>query len=236
MDPLAEKDYSISPYAYCANNPVNMIDPNGMETYTTHDPDEIKDFLNELKANYGDDEEQKEKENDEDNKKQEYYPRKVEVFVWDKVQGKDVGHTAIRIGNEVYGYYPTDENGDGRFGYKELLKSKGEMHVMSIREFNESYKGSKITAYKLQGTKEQYNNLIKNLNGVVENPGNYSLLNRNCTSIAMQMLTNSGYEIGLKYNGENISRLVAPRDLSWVLKWNYQHNNGVSGIYRINLK
>jgi RHS repeat-associated protein len=30
MDPLAEKYYSISPYAYCAGNPVNLIDPNGM--------------------------------------------------------------------------------------------------------------------------------------------------------------------------------------------------------------
>jgi len=56
IDPLAEKYYSISPYAYCANNPVNMIDPNGMETYTTHDAGEIKDFLNEIKAKYGDDE------------------------------------------------------------------------------------------------------------------------------------------------------------------------------------
>ena len=29
MDPLAEKYYSISPYAYCANNPVNLVDPDG---------------------------------------------------------------------------------------------------------------------------------------------------------------------------------------------------------------
>jgi hypothetical protein len=28
-DPLAEKYYSISPYAYCANNPVKYIDPDG---------------------------------------------------------------------------------------------------------------------------------------------------------------------------------------------------------------
>ena len=33
MDPLAEKYYSISPYAYCAGNPVNLVDPEGMEIW-----------------------------------------------------------------------------------------------------------------------------------------------------------------------------------------------------------
>ena len=31
VDPLAEKNYSISPYAYCTDNPVIRIDPDGME-------------------------------------------------------------------------------------------------------------------------------------------------------------------------------------------------------------
>ena len=33
IDPLAEKYYSVSPYAYCNNNPVNLVDPNGMEWF-----------------------------------------------------------------------------------------------------------------------------------------------------------------------------------------------------------
>ena len=37
VDPLAEKYYSISPYAYCAGNPVNRIDPDGMDWYTSID-------------------------------------------------------------------------------------------------------------------------------------------------------------------------------------------------------
>jgi RHS repeat-associated protein len=33
IDPLCEKYYGISPYAYCANNPVKFIDPDGKKVY-----------------------------------------------------------------------------------------------------------------------------------------------------------------------------------------------------------
>ena len=33
MDPLAEKYYHISPYAWCGNNPVNAVDPFGCDTF-----------------------------------------------------------------------------------------------------------------------------------------------------------------------------------------------------------
>ena len=29
VDPLVEKYYGVSPYAYCANNPVTFVDPDG---------------------------------------------------------------------------------------------------------------------------------------------------------------------------------------------------------------
>ena len=48
IDPLAEKYYSISPYAYCANNPVNAIDPDGRDYWYTNDKDQIYAFLNAL--------------------------------------------------------------------------------------------------------------------------------------------------------------------------------------------
>ena len=45
VDPLAEKYYSISPYAYCANNPVNFVDPDGKEK---------KKYLNAYETKYSD--------------------------------------------------------------------------------------------------------------------------------------------------------------------------------------
>ena len=33
MDPLAEKYYHISPYAWCGNNPVNRVDPDGCDVH-----------------------------------------------------------------------------------------------------------------------------------------------------------------------------------------------------------
>ena len=36
VDPLAEKHYSVSPYAYCSGNPVNRIDPDGRIDYNVN--------------------------------------------------------------------------------------------------------------------------------------------------------------------------------------------------------
>ncbi|MBQ9184610.1 MAG: hypothetical protein IJ151_01905, partial [Bacteroidales bacterium] len=36
IDPMAEKYYSISPYSYCAANPVNLVDPEGEHIWELH--------------------------------------------------------------------------------------------------------------------------------------------------------------------------------------------------------
>lgn len=47
MDPLAEKYYWISPYAYCANNPVNYADINGDSIFIDYEhQDEILSMIN----------------------------------------------------------------------------------------------------------------------------------------------------------------------------------------------
>ena len=42
VDPLAEKYYSISPYAYCLDSPVRLIDPNGKSVYSIDSEGHIK--------------------------------------------------------------------------------------------------------------------------------------------------------------------------------------------------
>ena len=53
QDPLAEKYYDISPYAWCANNPVNLVDPDGRKIIVNEGDEgykeEVEEQLEELK-------------------------------------------------------------------------------------------------------------------------------------------------------------------------------------------
>ena len=44
MDPHAENYYNISPYAWCGNNPVNRIDPDGRDWYSHKNEDEKEEI------------------------------------------------------------------------------------------------------------------------------------------------------------------------------------------------
>lgn len=44
-DPMSEKYYDVSPYAYCANDPVNLVDPYGMDWYKHIDNNGIEQFV-----------------------------------------------------------------------------------------------------------------------------------------------------------------------------------------------
>ena len=51
MDPLAEKYYSISPYAYCANNPIKYIDLKG-DSLTHHGESALYERVDRVHNNY----------------------------------------------------------------------------------------------------------------------------------------------------------------------------------------
>lgn len=48
IDPLCEKYYSISPYAWCGNNPVRNVDLDGRDYWSTSDTELIRDFFNSM--------------------------------------------------------------------------------------------------------------------------------------------------------------------------------------------
>lgn len=43
VDPMSDKYPSLSPYVYCGNNPVKLVDPNGEEVYDGGKPDKRKE-------------------------------------------------------------------------------------------------------------------------------------------------------------------------------------------------
>lgn len=46
VDPLSEMYYESTPYLYCGADPINNIDPFGMDYWSTSNPEEIKRFIN----------------------------------------------------------------------------------------------------------------------------------------------------------------------------------------------
>ena len=45
VDPLAENHFGESPYMFCADNPMNNIDLNGMDYWFTNNPSQIQSFM-----------------------------------------------------------------------------------------------------------------------------------------------------------------------------------------------
>lgn len=139
---------------------------------------------------------------------------KVSVLIWDKDGLGDVGHTAIRVGGLIFGYYPIDANINSKYDSGELLYGPGKMKVVDIDKFKQRYRGDngKIKVYELNVTSNQANNLLINLAGYITNPGNYSLLGNNCTTVAYNALIDAGVNIfsGVPLNNVNINMPISP--------------------------
>jgi len=171
VDPLSQMSYSFSPYAYSENNPILLNDPLGLKGDTAWTP------LTEVVVTA--------KRKDP----------KVQILIWSKEAGKDVGHTAIRIDNIFYGYYPTDENRNNQYDKSDLWGSRGSMHRDSLPRFNAIYDRQEVTYFQLNLTPEQATKLKEILEEIKQNPGNYSLAGKQCTSVAVASLYKAGVRL-----------------------------------------
>jgi len=109
----------------------------------------------------------------------------IHVLIWEPEDWMDVAHAAIKIDNEVYGYYPTAEF---KIEFLDLHFCKGEMRQNDNTSFNKQYAGSTITSYELKITKTQLNNVKRIIDNYIKDPGTYSLLGQTCTSVALGTL------------------------------------------------
>ncbi len=183
IDPLAGLSFDLSPYNYGSNNPILRNDPLGLKDT----------IINNKKYNV--------LENVTVTAKRRVTPV-IQVYIWSKTPksnnggNKDVGHTAIRVGNLVYGFYPTDTDGDNQL---DLMGSPGEMHVDTIGKggsFDRHYMTQEILAFQLRLTPAQIKKLQNILKEIKANPGNYWLTGRQCTSVAAGAILRSGVVIG----------------------------------------
>jgi RHS repeat-associated protein len=171
IDPLAEMTYNFTPYAYANNNPIYFNDPLGLLSDSAN-PQVLQEVV--VTA------------------RKEQQPRSViQVHIWSQEAKEhnggriDVGHTAIRIGDTFYGYYPTGD----------LFGSRGSMHKDDLARFNEIYEGQEVTYFQLNLTPEQQEKLKNILEDYRKNPGKYNLLGQQCTSVAIEALLESGVKI-----------------------------------------
>ena len=113
-DPLADKYYSVSPYAFCGNNPVNFVDPFGMDWYSTIEEVEDENGKKSQETRYYWTEAKSQKEMDGLGIKGTYLGEAVVIFkgYYDEKLGKDgtlTGEGAKAASVNIYGINGPDD-------------------------------------------------------------------------------------------------------------------------------
>ena len=164
MDPLCEKYYHISPYAYCAGNPVNLVDPSGKDSYLIiwrTDDGEVGHAAFAVE-NY-----KQEKYKDKNGKEKTRYVPDGTVTIYDLWPQESVGINNFR--DDVPANY-----------HKRLLS----LHDAIETDFtgNENRKPEGVIQFK---TSYEVDSIAKeNLSTIAKQNSNYNALFNNCSDFA----------------------------------------------------
>jgi len=200
MDQLAEKYYSTSPFAYVANNPISSFDFDGRmfnDDGTIDTSGTANGFVRNrsfMSQDFGqrpgegggitigellDAAQGKSNPGDVDFSQFDFTKYGadggpggpiVQILIWPS--SRDNGHTAIKIDGTVYGYYPTDINGDGHYRKEDIYDSPGQMHIDNERQFRANYDGDSIVSFNIKISPSKAKNLENYLKNVAKSPGN----------------------------------------------------------------
>lgn len=216
IDPLAEKYYNISPYAYCANNPVKNIDVHGDSTRVYTESNGLGHTW--MSVGEGND---------------------MIVYSYGRYNGTEKGQKGKSFGTNL-------SNGDGVLlrltgeNAKEYMadKNEGGMSTFVITDISDSDIQKNVDDIFYSSTKIPDNPKGKYFNNssarVIDN---YVLWNNNCTTFVSDILNNTGSSalmgMTLYINPYGISttfmekqRFINPRAMqSFLIQQSNHHNN-----------
>lgn len=143
MDPMAEKYYSISPYAYVGNNPIKFIDPTGMIWDNPKDADKLKNNIDKKISSLNNDISKNQEKLDKGGLSDKQIA---------KIEGQ-ISETKLRISNLNKSKADIDRLGDDKNNIYALSKISGGEHKVRqgsdgkvyIETFSDAYSIHEIT-------------------------------------------------------------------------------------------
>ena len=152
-----------------------------------------------------------------------------------KFQGLEVGHVALNINGQTYGYYPQADI-NAAYTLVEGISSimggpglQGEIEKYPESYFvNSLYPQANIDAYTINLTSQQEKELRSYMEYTKTHPGYYKLLSNNCTTVVEEAIKNV---LPITDPNRNLFNSTSPFDLQMNLNNAVTKNNALVSKY-----